>query len=201
MRVGVLGGTFDPIHIGHLVLGEAARQELKLDRVIFVPAGEPWRKAGRKLTSVENRVAMVQIAIADNAHFALSTIEAERAGPSYTDETLAILKEVSNEDSELFFILGRDTLYDLPHWKDPQRIIAQAWLAIAERPGVVVSPNAELERAVPGITARLAPFAMPALEISSTDIRLRRREGRPIRYLVPAAVEEYIVSHSLYEDG
>jgi nicotinate-nucleotide adenylyltransferase len=201
MRVGVLGGTFDPIHTAHLILGEAAREGLGLDRVIFVPAGDPWRKAGRKLASVEDRVAMVQLAAADNPYFALSTVEAERAGASYTDETLAVLKESLNEDSELFFILGRDTLYDLPYWKDPQRIIAQAWLAIAERPGVALSPDAELERAVPGITARLAPFTMPALEISSTDIRLRRREGRSIRYLVPAAVEEYILRHSLYKDG
>jgi nicotinate-nucleotide adenylyltransferase len=182
-------------------LGEAAREGLKLDRVIFVPAGDPWRKAGRKLASVEDRVAMVQLAISDNPHFVLSTVEAERAGPSYTDETLAILKESLNEDSELFFILGRDTLYDLQYWKDPQRIIAQAWLAIGERPGLPISADAELERAVPGITARLAPFAMPALEISSTDIRQRRREGRSIRYLVPTAVEEYIVGHRLYKDG
>jgi nicotinate-nucleotide adenylyltransferase len=201
MRVGVLGGTFDPVHMGHLILGEAARQELALEQVIFVPAGEPWRKAGRKLASVEDRVAMVRLAIADNPHFVISTVEAEREGPSYTAETLAALHERFVVPTELFFILGRDTLADFPYWKDPHAIIAQAWLALAERQGAESISDDELEQKVPGILKRLATFAMPTFEVSSTDIRKRCREGRSIRYLVPAAVESYIANRHLYATG
>ena len=197
-RVGLLGGTFDPIHTGHLILGEAARQELALERVIFMPAGEPWRKAGRELAPARHRLAMVRLAIAGNPHFEVSTLEVERPGPSYTADTLAVLKDELGPGIELLFIIGRDSLADLPHWKEPQRIIAQARLAVAERPGWPPPPDEALERALPGVRARLTTFPMPAVEISSSEIRRRCREGRSIRYLVPAAVADYIRDQSLY---
>lgn len=197
-RVGVLGGTFDPIHIGHLILGESARQELTLERVIFVPAGEPWRKSGRELAAAQHRLAMVRLAIAGNPHFQVSTVEVERPGPSYTADTLALLRDQLGPQAELLFIMGRDSLADLPHWREPQRIIALARLAVAERPGWPLPPDEELERALPGIRARLTTFPMAAVDLSSSEIRRRCHEGRSIRYLVPAAVEEYIHAQGLY---
>jgi nicotinate-nucleotide adenylyltransferase len=198
MRIGVLGGTFDPIHTGHLILGEAAHEGLALDSVIFVPAGDPWRKAGREIAPVADRVAMTRLAVEDNPHFSLSMLEAERAGPSYTDETLAALREPLGDDSELYFILGRDSLADLPFWKNPSGIIHLARLAVAERPGATAIETAELEARVPGITGRIVTFAMPSIGISSTDIRRRCRDGLSIRYFVPPAVEAYITGHRLY---
>lgn len=199
-RIGVLGGTFDPIHLGHLILGEAACQELALARVIFVPAGEPWRKAGLELAPAHHRLAMVQLAIAENDRFAVSTVEVDRPGPSYIVDTLAALQEELGPQADLLFILGRDSLADLPHWREPQSIIALARLAVGERPGWPPT-NDELERAVPGILARIVTFPMPAVEISSSEIRRRCREGRSIRYLVPAAVAEYISAQGLYAQG
>ncbi|MFQ5880391.1 MAG: nicotinate-nucleotide adenylyltransferase [Dehalococcoidia bacterium] len=198
MRIGVLGGTFDPIHVGHLILAEAARQELSLARVLFVPAREPWRKIGRELAPAHHRLGMVRLAIADNPCFSVSTVELEQPGPSYTADTLAALQEEMGPEGELFFILGQDALADLPYWKDPQRIIAQACLAVAQRSGWPLPSEAWLEEAVPGIAARLVPSPMPTIDISASAIRRRCREGRSIRYLVPSAVEEYIQAHGLY---
>ena len=185
MRLGVLGGTFDPIHIGHLVLGEAAREQLSLDRVLFVPTGVQWRKSGREIAPAEHRVAMVRLAIEGNPGFELSVLEVERAGPSYTADTLEALAD-EYKGSELFLILGRDAYGDLPNWIRPGRILELSTVAVAARDG-----EAKLESPALGLL-------MPEIGISATEIRERVAAGRSIRYLVPEAVEGYIREHGLY---
>jgi nicotinate-nucleotide adenylyltransferase len=187
LRLGVLGGTFDPVHIGHLVLGEAAREQLNLDRVLFVPTGVQWRKAGREIAPAEHRVAMVQLAIQGNPAFEVSTLEVERPGPSYTADTLGTLA-AENPGAELFVTLGRDAYQDLPNWVRPERIRELATVVVAARGGEganVAAPAVRLE--------------MPEIGISATDIRRRVAGGRSIRYLVPATVEAYIRDQRLYE--
>lgn len=191
MKVGVLGGTFDPIHTGHLLLAEAAREELGLDKVLFVPAGHQWRKeqVDRDIAPAEHRLAMVELAIADNAAFEASSIEIEREGPSYTAETLAALCMEMSE-GELWFIVGADALADMPHWHQVERIFELASVCVAGRPG-------EGERS-DMFEDRVSWLAMPEIEISSTDIRERVRAGKSVQYMVPAAVGDYIKQRGLY---
>lgn len=198
MQLGILGGTFDPLHLGHLILAEQARTHLALDGVLFVPAGQPWRKAGRQIAPVADRVAMVQAAVAGDPHFIVSLVESERDGPSYTVDTLAALAEQYGPAAALHFILGEDALADLPHWRDPAGIVARARLVVAARAGWTPVNAAELERVAPGINQRIDVVPMPRIEISSTDIRRRVAAGISIRYLVPATVETYIAAHGLY---
>lgn len=203
MRLGVLGGTFDPPHVGHLLLAEEARLALSLGQVLFTPAGGPWRKAGQELSPREDRLAMVRLAVADNPHFAVSALEIEREGPSYTAETLAALHEQLPDDSEIFFIMGADSLADFPRWHQPQRILELARLGVAERPeredegfGEVLAED--LARAM---RERVVWLRMPRIDISSTAVRDRVRRGLSIRCWVPPAVEEYIRQHGLYVGG
>lgn len=195
MRLGILGGTFDPPHIGHLILGECAREQLELDRVLFIPAAVQWRKAGRAISDAQHRLEMVRLAIADNPAFHLSTIEIDRGGPSYTADTLEELS-VRHPEASLHFIVGQDALEDLPNWRRPQRILQLAWIAVAARDGV---PGPEREAPpLPGLRERLLRIDMPLIEVSATGIRERVGYGRSIRYLVPPAVEAYIRQHGLY---
>jgi nicotinate-nucleotide adenylyltransferase len=196
--VGVLGGTFDPIHLGHLILAEQARTRLGLQRVLFVPAGQPWRKVGRRIAPVSDRVAMVRAALAGDPYFEVSLVESERRGPSYTVETLEALHALLGPSVELCFIMGQDALADLPHWRDPARIATLARLVVAVRAGWSAAGLPALERAVPGISTRIEVIPMPQVEISSTDIRHRIAAGVSTRFLVPAAVEAYIHEHRLY---
>lgn len=195
-KVGILGGTFDPVHIGHLLLAECAREELGLERVIFVPAGRPWRKAAREVSPAEHRLAMLRLAVAGNDAFDVSTIEVEREGPSYTVETLEELRR-RDPDASLFFIVGEDALADLPNWRQPQRILELATVAVAARTGEGPSLR-QAEAMMPGLVARAVWLRMPVIEISATGIRERVRLGLSIRYRVPAAVEAYIREHGLY---
>jgi nicotinate-nucleotide adenylyltransferase len=201
VKLGVLGGTFDPPHIGHLILAEEARLALGLGQVLFVPAGAPWRKAGQELSPREDRLAMVRLAVGSNPHFSVSALETEREGPSYTAETLAALQEQLAAGSETFFILGQDSLADLPNWWQPQRIMELARLAVAARTAWEPAQADALEREVPGISQRLVWLDMPRIDISSTAVRERVRRGLSIRYWVPPAVEEYIRQHGLYAGG
>jgi nicotinate-nucleotide adenylyltransferase len=201
LKLGVLGGTFDPPHIGHLILAEEARLALGLGQVLFVPAGAPWRKAGQELSPREDRLAMVRLAVGANPHFAVSNLEIEREGPSYTAETLAALREQLAADSEIFLILGQDSLADLPNWWQPQRIISLARLAVAARTAWEPAQADALERELPGISQRLVWLDMPRIDISSTAVRERVRRGLSIRYWVTPAVEEYIREHGLYVGG
>jgi nicotinate-nucleotide adenylyltransferase len=195
VRLGVLGGSFDPPHLGHLILAETARQQAGLDRVLFVPAGYQWRKAEREMTAAAQRLEMVRLAIADNPQFAVATLELEREGPSYTAVTLEALA-AENPGADLFFILGRDALADLPNWHAPERVVALATLAVAGRPDGGASAASEALPA--GLGARLVWLDMPAIEISATDIRRRVESGRSIRYLVPEGVSKYITDNRLY---
>lgn len=194
MKVGVLGGTFDPVHTGHLIVAEQARDALALDLVLFVPAGEPWRKSHRAITPGEHRLAMLRIAVEGNDHFGISDIELRAAGPSYTADTLATLAG-ERLDDEFVFVLGSDALADLPNWHEPERIVRHATLAVAPRE--MQELNATL-LTLPGLTARVVPFDVPRIDISSTDIRARVAAGRSVRYLVPRGVEAYIAAHGLY---
>jgi len=198
MRLGVLGGTFDPPHIGHLILGESAREQLELDSVLFIPAGVQWRKAGRAISGVAHRVEMARLAIDDNPAFGLSAMEAERPGPSYTADTLEELAE-RHPAAELYLILGQDALEDLPNWRRPERILELAWIAVASRE--VKDPLAREGHPLTGLSARLIRIHMPVVQVSASDIRERVRMGRSIRYLVPPAVEAYIRQHGLYGAG
>lgn len=200
LAIGLLGGTFDPVHLGHLRLAEEAREQLGLDRVLFLPAPRPWRKARRTITPVAQRLAMVRLAVAGNPHFAVSTLELERAGPTYTADTLEALHAELGAGVTLHFILGADALRDLPNWSRPERIVALTRLAVAERRRGALRDLATLEARVPGLTIALERVAMPLLAISSTDLRRRAAAGRSLRYLAPDAVAAYIAEHRLYTD-
>jgi nicotinate-nucleotide adenylyltransferase len=194
MRLGVLGGTFDPVHTGHLVLAEHAREALSLETVLFIPAGDPWRKSHRTITPAAHRVAMLRLAVEDNAAFGISDIELNREGPTYTADTLEALAG-ERLDDEFYFIVGADALADLPNWRDPQRIVRHAMLAVAPRDlqdANTVAIN------VPGIADRIVTFEIPRLAISSSDIRARTAANLTIRYLVPDSVAAYIAQHNLY---
>ena len=195
MKVGVLGGTFDPVHIGHLLIAEAAADELALDQVLFIPAGEPWRKAHRAITAAEHRLAMLRMAVDGNERFAISDIELRREGPTYTADTLAALAG-ERLDDEFWFIIGADALADLPNWHEPERIVAHAIIAVCPRDAQEVNATAIN---LPGLAGRMVMFPAPRIDVSSTDIRERVASGRSMRYLAPAAVDAYIREHGLYE--
>ena len=196
MNIGVLGGTFDPIHIGHLVVAEEARIKLGFSEVLFVPAGQPWRKLDRNITPAVHRVKMVRRAIADNPHFKLCTLEVERAGPSYTVDTLTMLKKQLGSEASLFFILGRDTLSGLPLWKEPEKVVQLCRLVVAPRLGS--KDLKHLEKAIPGLLDKVIQLDMPVIGISSSGIRQRIAQGLSIRYLMPAEVEKYVTGHKIY---
>ena len=153
MRAGVLGGTFDPVHRGHLALATAAREELALDEVLFVPAGQPWRKAGRIVAPAQHRLAMLRLALDEEPAFRVETLELERPGPSYTADTLEAVAEARPGD-ELFFIVGEDALADLPNWVRPERILELATLAVARRDDVPPAALAEGQARLPGLASR-----------------------------------------------
>ncbi|MFQ6101116.1 MAG: nicotinate-nucleotide adenylyltransferase [Anaerolineae bacterium] len=196
-KLGIMGGTFDPPHYGHLALAENARVQLRLDRVLFVPAGKQPLKPGRPTTPAHRRVAMVEAAIADNPAFALSRVDLDRSGPHYTVEMLALLRQ-EYPKAGLFFLMGGDSLAEFLAWRDPAGIVRQARLAVMERAGY--EPDLEmLEQAIPGLHERLVWLDVPCLDIAASDLRRRARTGLPLRYLVPPAVEAYIREHRLYE--
>ena len=196
MNIGVLGGTFDPIHIGHLVVAEEARMKLGLREVLFVPAGQPWLKRDRDITPAVHRVEMVRRGIADNPYFKLCTLEVERPGPSYAVDTLTMLRKQLGSEASLFFILGRDTLAELPLWKEPEKLVQLCRLVVAPRLGS--KDLKHLETAIPGLLDKVIQLDMPVIGISSSGIRQRLAQELSIRYLVPKGVEEYIVEHELY---
>ena len=198
LRTGILGGTFDPPHLGHLILAEEARCGLGLARVLLVPAAQPWRKTDRSVTPAAHRLAMLRLAVADDPYFDVSTVEVDRGGPSYTVETLQALRGELGPAVELVFILGVDALLDMPYWRDPAGILRLARLGVAARAGIPPTELAMLEQALPGVRERMSVVPMPEIAISSTDIRRRVRDGDSIRFLVPAAVAAYIAEHGLY---
>jgi nicotinate-nucleotide adenylyltransferase len=196
VNIGVLGGTFDPIHVGHLIVAEEARMKLGLSEVLFVPAGEPWLKQDRDITPAVNRVEMVRRGIADNPYFKLNTLEVDRPGPSYTVDTLETLQDQLSSETSLFFILGRDTLGELPLWKEPRKVVQLCRLVVPPRLGS--RDLRHLEEAIPGLLERVIQLDMPVIGISSSEIRQRIARGLSIRYLVPTAVERYIAEQRIY---
>lgn len=192
-----MGGTFDPIHIGHLAIAEEARVLLSLDEVLFVPARVSPLKLGNTSADGDDRYRMVELAIADNPRFRVSRMELDREGPSYTVDTLEELHEAYDGNVTPFFILGMDSLETLVHWRRPGDIIRLARLVVVARPGFEVDWEA-LERAIPGVRCTVDVIDTVRLDISSTELRERVRRGLPIRYLVPAPVEAYIRDHRLY---
>ena len=198
MRLGILGGTFDPIHFGHLLAGEEARVALRLDRVLFAPAGDPPHKQGNSILPVAHRLAMVRLAIADNPAFAITTVDVDRPGPHYTVDMVRLLRdEWGTSTDETFFIMGADSLAHLLTWHQPARLIQLCRLAVVARPGYRADLG-ELEAALPGLNQRLDWVEIPVLGISSSDLQRRVREGRSIRYQVPAGVAQYVAEHRLY---
>ena len=196
MNIGVLGGTFDPVHIGHLVVAEEARIRLGFKEVLFVPAGQPWLKLDRNITPADHRVEMVRRAIADNPYFKLCTVEVESHAPSYTVDTLTMLRKQLGNEANFFFILGRDTFAELPLWKKPKKLVQLCRLVVAPRLGS--KDLKHLETAIPGLMDKVIQLDMPVIGISSSGIRQRIAQGLPIRYVVPHEVEKYITEHKIY---
>jgi len=198
MNIGVMGGTFDPIHIGHLIVAEEVTARLGLAEVLFVPAGQPWLKPDSPVAAAEHRVEMVRLAIADKPYFKLSTVEIERAGPSYTVDTIAQLQGRLGAGDELVFILGWDSLAELPRWKEPLRLIKMCRLLAVPRPGYSAPDLDALEALIPGLSQRVTLIDKPEIDISASEIRRRIARGLSIHHLVPEPVEKYIKQHRLY---
>lgn len=198
MKRGILGGTFDPVHRGHLMLAEEAKKRLDLDEVLFIPTSVTPLKEDADVSSVEHRVQMILLAIADYPAYRLSRIEIDRAGISYTVDTIEQLRSESAEEDELFLIIGVDSLKTLPRWKEPERLIRMCRLVAIRRPGYPLSELADIEKAVPGLSDSLILCDKPEVDISATEIRERVAAGLPVNHLVPGPVEEYIREHKLY---
>lgn len=198
-RVGVFGGTFDPIHIGHLILAEEAWFQLKLDTIYLVPAGDPPHKRDRRLTPVEHRVRMAKLACEGIDYLHVSRIDADRPGPHYTSDMVRLLKRQMGRNTELFFLMGMDSLRDLPSWHEAAWLVKNCTLVALSRHDVELDWG-QLEAALPGVRNHVIILDMPELEIASHAIQWRVRNGQPIRHQVPGAVEAYIRTHNLYHD-
>lgn len=193
-RLGVMGGTFDPIHHGHLLTAEEAAVQFGLDEVLFVPTGRPWMKDRDDVSPAEDRYLMTVVATASNPRFSVSRIDIDREGQTYTVDTLHAVGEQA-PDAELFFVTGADAMLEIFGWKDPEEVLSLAHFIAATRPGYDL---ARFEAAAPTRHPNVSVMTIPALAISSTDIRRRVGEGRPIRYLVPEGVKSYIEKAGLY---
>ena len=189
-----MGGTFDPIHHGHLVAASEVGSRFGLDEVIFVPTGQPWQKTAREVTSAEHRYLMTVIATASNPRFTVSRVDIDRGGPTYTTDTLRDLT-AAMPDTDLFFITGADALADIFTWRDASELFELAHFVGCTRPGYRMDPSSLVD--IPG--ERITILEIPALAISSTECRERRAKGEPVWYLVPDGVVQYIAKHKLYE--
>ena len=196
-RIGIFGGTFDPIHIGHLILAEEAWFQLQLDHVYLAPAGDPPHKLGRQLAPVRDRLFMAELAAADIDSLLVSSIDADRPGPHYTSDLVRLLQTEAGPDTEFYFLMGMDSLRDLPSWHEASWLVENARLVALSRHDVTLDWEA-LETALPGVRSRVIILDMPELEIASHVIQQRVRNGRPIRHMVPRSVEAYIHKHNLY---
>lgn len=185
-----MGGTFDPIHHGHLVAASEVASELELDEVIFVPTGEPWQKAGREVTTAEHRYLLTVIATAANPRFSVSRVDIDRGGPTYTIDTLRDFRAM-HPDAELFFITGADAMAQIMSWKKVEELWELAHFVSVSRPGYVSEDF--------GRTEHISLMEIPAMAISSTDCRQRVQHGKPVWYLVPDGVVQYIAKHRLYQ--
>jgi nicotinate-nucleotide adenylyltransferase len=200
-RIGILGGTFDPIHVGHLAIAENAREQLGLERVDFIPAGVPQLRPAPPSASAEDRAAMVEAAIAGNPHFAVDRLEVARTGPTFAVDTLELLVERAREaeaEPDIWFILSAPALMSLPSWKAPVRLLQLTRLAVVPRPGTIAPERDWVEAHFLGCGDRVEFLDGPLLDVSGTAVRARLRRSWSVRYLVPDAVIEYIRDHDLY---
>jgi nicotinate-nucleotide adenylyltransferase len=196
-RIGIFGGTFDPPHLGHLILSSEACYQLDLSLLLWVLTPTPPHKLDRKITSLEHRISMVKLAIKDNQNFELSTVEIDRPGPHYTLDTLRILSGL-HPQADLILLIGGDSLHDLPTWHRPLDLVTACHqIGVMRRPGDSIDLSA-LEREIPGLTDRVRFVDAPLLEIASNQIRKRISEGRPFQYYLPDSVYIYIQEHKLY---
>jgi nicotinate-nucleotide adenylyltransferase len=196
-RIGVFGGSFDPVHVGHLIVAEVLRHALALERVIFLPAGRPPHKPTQELAHDADRLRMLTLALAGAPCFEVSTVDLDRPGPSYTAESLRVLRGQLPADCELYFLIGQDSLRDFPTWHAPDEIARQARLGVALRPGVTTTVEA-VNRAVPETIGRIELVPVPLIEVASRAIRANIRAGGPYRFQVPPAVADYIAARGLY---
>ena len=196
MRIGVFGGTFDPIHMGHLIVAEDARASLELDKILFIPAGQPWFKSYRQITEAHHRLAMVRLAVEGNPSFDVADIEIRRTGPSYTVDTLSELR-VLYPDAEFIVILGVDALREIDRWHQPRKLFELASAVGMARPGASLDPSV-LNAAIPGASSRMRLLDSVLIEISGTEVRQRIAARRSVRYRVPDAVARYIHENGLY---
>ena len=194
-RIGLLGGSFDPPHYGHLIAAQEVGCRLQLDRVLFLPARQNPLKQGTPSSSADDRCEMVTLAIAENPLFELSRLDLDRPPPSYTADLLRALRA---GDCELFFVVGADILPELPRWREPEAILRLARLAVVNRPGWPLPDPHAVEERMPGARGRIDVVSSPGVDIASRDLRRRVRSGQPIRYLTPPAVERYIADRGLY---
>jgi nicotinate-nucleotide adenylyltransferase len=196
-RIGVFGGTFDPIHIGHLILAEEAHYQLGLDVVYLVPAADPPHKRDRRLTPVDQRVHMTRIATIDLPWLHVSRMDADRPGPHYTADMVRLLQVQTGNAADIYFLMGMDSLRDLPTWHEPQWLVEHCTLVALTRHDVTLD-WAGLEAALPGIRQRVIILDMPEMEIASSEIQERVREARPYAYQLPPGISAYIDAHGLY---
>ncbi|MFC1908743.1 nicotinate-nucleotide adenylyltransferase [Chloroflexota bacterium] len=201
MNIGVLGGTFDPVHNGHLMIAEEARNRLNLAVVLFVPAGQPQLRQSLVITPVEHRLQMLRLAIADKPYFKMSELEIERQGPSYTVDTINELSGHLGQGDELFFIMGWDSLARLPEWRDASRLLELCYLVATHRPGWSTPDLKSLEAILPGISQRVMIMDRPEIDISASNIRERVARHLSIHHLVPEVVNTYIREQGLYAGG
>jgi nicotinate-nucleotide adenylyltransferase len=197
-RIGILGGTFDPPHVGHLWLATLASDELGLDRVLFMPAAQPPHKRSQRLSPAAHRLLMTRLAIAGEPSFELSLIEIERAGPSYTVDSLVEMHEIYGEEADLYLVMAADSLAAIDTWREPDRVLALAEWAVAPRPGSPMPERDALDARFGEAASRIHLLDGPGLDLSSSELRRRVATGRAIRYLVPRAVEELIMDRQLY---
>ena len=197
MRIGILGGTFDPIHLGHLIIAEEVRIKLGLNEIIFIPTGQPWLKVDHSVTPAIQRTEIVRLAIKGNPYFKLCTLEVERTGPSYSVDTVAALREQLGAQP-LFFILGSDSIEELPLWKEPSRLGQMCKFVVVPRVGLSPPDLNSLEIAIPGVTDKVIQLDARVIDISSAEIRTRLAQGLSVRYLVPDEVGRYIARKELY---
>ncbi|WP_425060641.1 putative nicotinate-nucleotide adenylyltransferase [Sporomusa carbonis] len=197
-KIGIMGGTFDPIHIGHLVTAEAVRIEYNLDKVLFVPASNPPHKQGSLVTPAIHRYIMTVMATYSNPHFFVSGIELERSGLSYTIDTVRALIDCYGANTEFYFITGADAVKDLPSWREIENLLDLCYFVAATRPGCISYIDEVIKQFGAKGRRSIHRLATPELEISSTDIRERVKKGRSIKYIVPESVEDYIYKEGLY---
>lgn len=197
-RIGVLGGTFDPPHVGHLWLATLAADAMSLDRVLFMPASEPPHKRRKGMTRAAERLLMTRLAVAGNELFELTLVEIERPGPSYTIDSVTDLQRIYGDDATLFLIMAADSLGAIDTWREPDEILARVEWVVGPRPGTSLPDRSALEERFGGMAARIHLLTGPSLDVSSSEIRGRVADGHAIRYLVPRGVEELIIERGLY---